>query len=45
MLDYAPKKLRVIELADVKEIGLELNMRFRIKKIELIDIIEKVIIL
>ena len=40
-LDYAPKKLRTVRLADVKDIGLELNYRFQLKKIEMVDVIEK----
>ena len=40
-MEYAPKKLRVIKFDVMKNIGVELNMRFRLKKIILIDIIEQ----
>ncbi|CAD8136884.1 unnamed protein product [Paramecium pentaurelia] len=38
---YVPKKLRAIKMNDVLHIGEELNYRFRIKKIILIDVIEQ----
>jgi hypothetical protein len=39
-MEYAPKKLRVIKSDNMKDIGMELNMRFRLKKSPLNDVIE-----
>jgi hypothetical protein len=41
LLDYAPKKLRTVRLADVTSIAFELNQRFQVKRIEISDVIEK----
>lgn len=41
LLDYAPKKLRTVRLADIQDTAIELNWRFQLKKIEMPDIIEK----
>ncbi len=41
MMEYAPKKLKVIKTESMKEIGRELNMRFRLKKMVLNDIVEQ----
>jgi hypothetical protein len=40
-LEYAPKKLRVVKTADVQPIGNELNMRFRLRRITVLDVVEQ----
>ncbi len=39
-IEYNPRKLRAIKTQHVKHLGEELNWRFQIKKIQLIDVIE-----
>ncbi|KAM3129782.1 hypothetical protein pb186bvf_018173 [Paramecium bursaria] len=38
---YVPKKLRTVRIQDVRDTGIELNYRFRLKKISLSDVIEQ----
>lgn len=40
-LEYAPKKLRVVRTIDVQPIGAELNMRFQLRHITVVDVIDQ----